>query len=392
MPRLVPSLAVLITVLWGAGPVEAKGYGAAPLGGITPLIALSQPQELSGVELPVQPLELLNSHERSPLDATPEAIARGRFLRSQEVFAAAILLSALALTYGVYQYTRQHRWQRLTFLRQAVQEFERHPDIGNALKILDFEEYRDYPLHTGEVSTTFQVTDELLIQALASHDDRVRKKKALTASLTGQTQAPDAEALLQYQIETALRDWFNKLLNGLEHFGYLLDANLVSKKELAPWLLYWIHLIADPAYRRGSASKFYDQLYNYIHNYGFSGVQQLFEGYGYRILPSPFRDDDLKAIKNPQAYSTHLALMLAKSSYLIYYSKQYVAEISKRWGIDIKNDFRYFNNRGRDTQAFMFRTDDYMVLAFRGSKETRDWFTNFSMKLRDFTIRKAGIT
>ncbi|MEO1591102.1 MAG: lipase family protein [Cyanobacteria bacterium J06632_22] len=389
---LVAPLALVTTIttaLWGAASAEAQVNETELRPRLYAQVSLpAQPQELSGVELPVQPLELLSPS----LEATPLEVARGRFLRSQEVFAGAFLLSALALTYGVYQYTRQHRWQRLAYLRQVVQEFEHSPEIRNALKILDFEEYRDYPIQTGDVPVTFQVTNELLIQALASHEDRVRKKKALDMAGPGRKQAPDAHALQQYQIETELRDWFNKMLNGLEHFGYLLDSKAVTKQELAPWLIYWIRLISDPKYRRGSASKFYDQLYNYVHNYGFMGVQRLFERYGYRILPSPFRDDDLKGIKKPHQYSTRLALMLAKSSYLIYYGKQYVAEISKRWGISIKDDFRYFNNRGQDTQAFMFRTDEYMVLAFRGSQETRDWYTNISTKLREFTIRKAGIT
>ncbi len=393
MPRIAAASAVLIATLCSVMPASAQvvmgptiGTRAHDFQSLLP--DLNQPKELSGVELPVQPLELLSQTE----DVPPVEAARRRFLRSQELFAGAILLSALALTYGVYQYARQHRWQRLAFLRQVVQEFEQNPDIRNALKILDFEEYRDYQIQTGEVPITFQVTNELLIQALASHSDRVRKKKALDVNLTGQKEAPDTTALQNYQIETALRDWFNKLLNGLEHFGYLLDSNVVTKQELAPWLIYWIRLISDPLYRRGSASKFYDQLYNYIHNYGFMGVQRLFERYGYRILPSPFQDDDLKDIHNPRAYSTALALLLGKASYLIYYSKQYVAEISKRWGIDIRNNFRYFNNRGQDTQAFMFRTSEYMVLAFRGSQETRDWYTNISMTLRDFTVRKSGVT
>ncbi|MGB7086831.1 MAG: lipase family protein, partial [Phormidesmis sp.] len=58
----------------------------------------------------------------------------------------------------------------------------------------------------------------------------------------------------------------------------------------------------------------------------------------------------------------------------------------------IRHRFRYFNNRGRDTQAYMFRTDTFMVLAFRGSQEPQDWMTNFTTQLRNFTIYKNGIT
>ncbi|MEM8804994.1 MAG: lipase family protein [Cyanobacteria bacterium P01_G01_bin.38] len=347
---------------------------------------------------------------------SPPTPAETQFLRSQTLFSVGILLSALALAYGVYEYTRYHRWQRLEFLRRAVLEFEGDTEIRNALKILDFEEYRDYQLPesplvqsptqpptastplastvflapTTFASTTFKVNETRLMAALAGHDRRARAKKELDEKRAQNELSQDA--VTEYQIETALREWFNKMLNGLEHFGYFIESDLCTYKEMKPWLLYWVRLIGDPTCRREGTSQLYDQLYSYIHEYGFSGVQRLFEKFGYRILPSPYRENDLVFKESPTQYSTKLALSLAKASYLIYQDKKYVAEISRRWGIDIKNNFRYFNNKGRDTQAFIFRTDEFMVLSFRGSQELKDWFTNFNTKLRNFTIRKAGIT
>ena len=244
------------------------------------------------------------------------------------------------------------------------------------------------------------MTDELLCNALSRHDERARQKQSLDYQQDRDTL--DLELLKQYKIETLLRDWFNKMLNGLEHFGYFIESGLFTEKELQPWLNYWIKLIADPAYRRPGASKFYDALYSYIHHSGFSGVQKLFERFDYRILPSPYADNDLVKVKfAASGYSTQLALTLAKASYLAYQDKQFVAEIVGRWGAKlmdsspqsfIRSNFRYFNNRGRDTQAYMFRTDHFMVLAFRGSQEPRDWLTNFTTQLRDFTIQKDGVT
>ena len=40
----------------------------------------------------------------------------------------------------------------------------------------------------------------------------------------------------------------------------------------------------------------------------------------------------------------------------------------------------------------MFRTERFMVLAFRGSQEPKDWLTNVTTQLRNFTIRKDGDT
>lgn len=387
------------------------------------------------------------------------------------------------ISWGVSHYVRHQTWQRIEFLRQAVKEFEQDPEIRNALKILDFEEYRDYyipvgpgmppPAESSELSQSFvqgtsairfRMSDQLLCNALANHDQRAHTKSRL--DYHQDHDELDPAALRQYQIETALRDWFNKLLNGLEHFGYFIESGMFTEKELQPWLNYWIKLIGDPAYRRPGASKVYDALYSYIHHSGFFGVQKLFERFGYRILPSPYLDTDLlnlelakrsshssvsvqqsaepSAKKSPftpanavalasghrakpgnsatQGYSTRLALTLAKASYLAYQDKQFVAEVVGRWGVAyrdardrytqpeaiaqqpleartwhaknniIRHNFRYFNNRGRDTQAYLFRTDEFMVLAFRGSQEPQDWTTNFTTQLRNFTVRKDGVT
>jgi hypothetical protein len=341
---------------------------------------------------------------------------------SQWPLALGLLLTGGTLSWGISQYQRQQRWQRIEFLRRAIREFEQDLDIRNALKILDFEEYRDYcvPAQFKSEPFYFRANDELLCNALANHAQRIRLKQQLDLS---QDQGDlDPEALRQYQIETTLRDWFNKMLNGLEHFGYFIESGLFSQKELAPWLNYWIKLIADPAYRRPGASKFYDALYSYIHHSGFFGVQKLFERFGYRILPSPYKDSDLLDISFASPYSTRLALALAKASHLAYQDKQFVAEVVGRWGaalsaadgandqpkqltqqpVDprtarskddfIRQNFRYFNNKGRDTQAYIFRSHAAMVLAFRGSQESHDWITNLTTQLCNFTIRKNGAT
>ncbi|MBE9069726.1 lipase family protein [Leptolyngbya cf. ectocarpi LEGE 11479] len=323
---------------------------------------------------------------------TVNAEARTQFLLIQAAFAAAVGLSALALAYGVWSYSKYHRWQRIEFLRRATREFENDPGVAKALSILDFEEYRDYPISTFQTTADakFKVTNELLSRALANHAERKDQKQRL------ENLSPNLEhqssALTTYYAETSVRDWFNQMLNGLEHFGYLVDSRVFSVKEIKPWLNYWVRLIADENYRRNCDSRVYDQLYNYIFDHGFDGVRSLFEKFGYRIVRSPYKETDFKRLGDVTKYSTRLALSLAKTSRLIYQDMTYVTEISDLWDIDIRNNFRYFNNKQRDTQAVIFRTDECMVLAFRGSQEIRDWYTNFNTQLRNFTIRKAGKT
>jgi len=303
---------------------------------------------------------------------------------AQWVIGLGFMAGAIALSAGVYQYRRSKRWERIEFLRKAVKEFESDPDIWTALKILDSEEYRDYTITTGDKTLTFQATNELLYAALSSHKDRIDQKRQFDAL---QKSIPDGPALEQYQMTSAIRDWFNKMLNGLEHFGYFVESGLFTANEIRPWMIYWIRLIADRTYRRPGSSKVYDYLYSYIHEYGFYGVIRLFEEFGYRILPTPYKDDDFVDLsKGLQDFDTKTALSLAKAAQLIYQDLSYVAEIATRWGIDVKNNFRYINSKVQDTQAFLFRTDDYIVLAFRGSQELKDWQTNFRTRLQKFAL------
>jgi hypothetical protein len=368
------------------------------------------------------PQILVQTIQAGPVEtpaALGEACPNDRLPLEAWLLIVAVLIAALSLAIGVYQNHQKEKWHRIEFLRQTVKEFEQDPEIWKALKILDFEEYRDYEIDLGEKRVSFQATNELLCAALASHQERIgRKQKLDQLTATGKVDPNDLE---QYQIESSLRDWFNKLLNGLEHFGYFVESGLFTINEIRPWLLYWIRLIADRDYKRPGASKVYDQLYTYIHDYEFAGVLQLFEQFGYRILPTPYRETDLQKlddlvdkqqslqflgptesstpllpapVSRLQQASAHLsliqiALSLAKAAYLIYQDEEYVSEIvQQRWTIAPEHS-QYLDKNGRDTQAFLLKTERCMVLAFRGSQEERDWQTNLRFKLSDFAFRST---
>ncbi len=301
------------------------------------------------------------------------------------VLVVGLVGGAGAIALGVYRYNRNENWHRLEFLRKAVKEFEQDPEIWKALKILDFEEYRDYDTTYNGDRLIFRVTDQQLCNALATHNVRVRKQKEMDR-LRHQHSLDDA-AEKTYLIETTLRDWFNKMLNGLEHFGYLLESGMFGVEDLRPWMSYWIRLIADLEYRRAGSSRVYDQLYTYIHDCGFFGVLTLFERFGYRILRPPYHPQDFADLsKGLQEFDPKTALSLAKSSYLIYQDMSYVAEITQLWAVDMRTSFRYFNARDRNTQAFMIRTPQCMMLAFRGTQEMQDWRTNIQTRLNKFAI------
>ncbi|HEY9664920.1 MAG TPA: hypothetical protein V6C65_41300, partial [Allocoleopsis sp.] len=171
-----------------------------------------------------------------PFAVTPQLLAYW-------LLAIGTLVGALAIGFGVSRYSQNSNWSRIEFLRKAVKEFEQDPDIWRALKILDFEEYRDYEIIYRDQKVTFQVDNELLCAALASHKVRKARKEEID-DLQAKGRLSD-KMLENYQIETAIRDWFNKMLNGLEHFGYFVESGMFTANEIRPWMIYWIRLIAD---------------------------------------------------------------------------------------------------------------------------------------------------
>jgi hypothetical protein len=190
---------------------------------------------------------------------------------------------------------------------------------------------------------------------------------------------------------------------GLGGFDEYIAAGLATADELRPYIIYWIQVIADHHYRRICGSLFYDQHYTYIVKAGYTGVCQLFERYGYKVLPSPYRADDFKwadSARSPhissQTSPTHSAspcrastlqkaLSLSKAAYLVYEDWSYVKDIVRQlWKIDNPRDLVTIDDIENSTQAFCFRQDRTIVIAFRGTQQLQDWLTNLQIQLVAF--------
>jgi hypothetical protein len=353
-------------------------------------------------------------------------------LATQWLIGLALLIAARAGTLAVFRYSRHCQWQRLNWLQSQIQDFQSQPEVERVLEILDYEEYRlfDLTLPNGR-EIRFEASDERMKRALRSHDQMVKTRSGLNqirqvrtqpGKMDDQTaQVFDRYISEEFPIELALRDWFDHFLTGLEKFETLIEAGLVSPNDLKPFVIYWIKLISDRQFRREGGSGFYDQLFHYIYWAGYSGVQRLFERYGYKILPPPYSTHDFsRFMQPPGTYDADHALCLAKAAHLVYNDLEYVKDIVKLWLSDqsdadwqtmtaqeyvvdlmkhwlregeppntqvINDHFQYFNMRATDTQAFLFRKGKQIILVFRGSQQFADWKTNFSFKLRPFQVK-----
>ncbi|PSR19479.1 hypothetical protein C8255_01930 [filamentous cyanobacterium CCP3] len=351
-----------------------------------------------------------------------------------------LLLASLSLAGGAFialiwlhLYQQQRRWQRVELARQEVKAFRERPAVKNVLDILDYEEYRTFYINHPKDGRLidFEATDYRLRRALRSHDQMVKMRSGLDEikRLTSQNAAiapKTLELVQQYDneefiIETTLRDWFDSFLGGLEYFEILIESGLVMAEEIKPFIIYWINLIGDRRYRRKGGSGFYDKLFHYIHWAGYGRVQKLFERFGFKILPPPYSTHDFSGIdlEDDSKYDTYRALCLAKAAHLVYEDRDYVTDISRLWlsddidnrwkrlsnrqyvvevikdwlregeetsERDIRNNFKYLNMLITDTQAFMFRKGDNLILVFKGTQQLSDWKTNLKIRLKEFTV------
>ena len=297
---------------------------------------------------------------------------------------------------------------------------------------------------------SFEANDYRLCRALRPHDEMVRMSRGLSEIqrlAQNQPIKPAALALVQHYkneefvIELLLRDWFDSFLGGLEYFEIMIESGLVTAEEIKPFIIYWIRLIGDRRYRRTGGSGFYDQLSHYIHWSGYGRVKVLFERYGFKVLPPPYNPDDFGTVArvqsnqalsqddsgtaevpNPSPESdTYRALWLAKAAHLVYEDRAYIEDIARLWlsknspqtrqsirgplqryaietlkawqqegqrpsRADLRENFVYLDIAKTNTQAFLFRKDNNVVLAFRGTQQFDDWKTNLKIRLRGFTV------
>ncbi|MBD1875420.1 lipase family protein [Nodosilinea sp. FACHB-131] len=360
-------------------------------------------------------------------------------LRMMASISPALLLASLSLAGGAFialawlhVYQQQRRWQRVELARQEVKAFREREPVKNVLDILDYEEYRIFYIKHPEDGRliSFEATDHRLRRALRSHDQMVKMRNGLDElkhrASQKNTFSPKALELVQrydseeFIIEITLRDWFESFLGGLEYFETMIESGLVTAEEIKPFIIYWINLIGDRRYRRKGGSGFYDKLFHYIYWAGYGRVQKLFERFGFKILPPPYSTHDFSGIELEEGkYDTYRALCLAKAAHLVYEDRDYVTDISRLWLSDdidnrwqqlsaskyvvevlktwlqegekasirdIRDNFMYLDMRLTDTQAFIFRRDNNLILVFKGTQQLSDWKTNLKIRLKEFTV------
>ncbi|MHB8522847.1 MAG: hypothetical protein ACYDH9_19095 [Limisphaerales bacterium] len=211
--------------------------------------------------------------------------------------------TALALVFGYIQYRKADRWKRAEFLAREMKEFFDDLDIRNVLLMIDWaprrinlflkedEDTKNYPKVTRELQVSALVPHTLRVSDGGSDPQADQDQESEIAALDGRKSTFSME-------EARIRDSYDRFLDHLERFASYLQSGLVSKRELDPYLRYWIKDIAAHTDNADDAA-WTCALLAYIEFYDFTKVQQLFSKYGYDITTSgTIYEKQSAAVKN----------------------------------------------------------------------------------------------
>jgi hypothetical protein len=194
----------------------------------------------------------------------------------------ATLIALVIVLGGLYEYVQAQNWKRAEWIAAETASFFADQKVMNALRMLDWHA-RILPVldDCQPAETTFRFRSEMLSTALYS-----------ISTIPKDPATGNPRKYLTHEL--AIRDCFDRLLDRLERFQIFVESDLVSTRELEPYLEYWITLIGDAENNPYKTPDIIHRLWVYIDEYKFTRVQTLCLEFGYDIKPS-------SSLKKPDA-------------------------------------------------------------------------------------------
>lgn len=172
----------------------------------------------------------------------------------------AFLISFLLLIKGIYEYTKAQKWKKAEFVSKEIKEFYSDFDIKRAMILLDWNS-NDIELKANEIGieTKLYFTDNLIISSLQTH------RESPTFS----------------NEEIVIKGIFDTLFDKLSTFENYIETGLINVKDIKPYLIYWIKIIADNQNDR-KPKEVRTQIWKYIDEYGYDNVRVLCNKFGFK--------------------------------------------------------------------------------------------------------------
>jgi hypothetical protein len=132
---------------------------------------------------------------------------------------------------GLQRYKKDQIWKRNEFVAKEIDKFTSDRMVRLVMSILDWgnryvELFPDRPIYEERF---VRVDRNILKLAIQHHNYR----------------SPDAEQIRFSRTEVAIRDYFDQFFSYFERFDQFVVAGMITTSELAPYLKYWINVIAD---------------------------------------------------------------------------------------------------------------------------------------------------
>jgi hypothetical protein len=198
--------------------------------------------------------------------------------------------TGLALAFGFIQYRRADKWKRGEFLAKEMKDFFDDRAVQKVLTMIDWgaRSVNLFDNPDPDPKKHSYVTRDVQIAALKPHT--MLRHDSGSDATPGPQERSEAETTLSTEsnpctfqvVQARIRDCYDRFLDGLGRFASYVESGLISRKELDPYLEYWINDIA--AYTTNPEDAAWTcTLFAYIEFYDFKSVQNLFVEYGYVI-------------------------------------------------------------------------------------------------------------
>jgi hypothetical protein len=182
-------------------------------------------------------------------------------------------VTCAAVIAGFFQYLKADKWKRAEFLAKEMHDFFNDKEIQIALTMIDWG-VRDVQLgDLGDGRKTTIITREMQISALRPHTMDHTDFSSDRVALEGE----DDKINFQ-RVEARIRDIYDRFLDQLSQFAAYVQTGLVSRREIDPYLKYWINDIAAET-QNPLEAEWTLAFFVYIHFYDFENVAWLFARY-----------------------------------------------------------------------------------------------------------------
>ena len=163
---------------------------------------------------------------------------------------AAFVLSLAVLIKGICEYTKAQKWKKGEFVAKEIKEFQNDFDIKRAMILLDWNS-KELDLKPNEIEgkTKFFFTDDLINSALQTHRE--------ISSFSRE--------------EVVIKSIFDSLFDRITLFNNYIETGLIKTKDIKPYLIYWVKILADPRNQRKS-KEIKHQIKTFLEEYEYDGV------------------------------------------------------------------------------------------------------------------------